>query len=106
MAARPTVGYFGASTGAAAALHAAADPADPVRALVCRGGRPDRRAEAELRCESRLDVVPGATHLFEGPGDLDAVAQSAAAWFTAHFRDGGEPDAARVAGPRRGSAPR
>jgi putative phosphoribosyl transferase len=109
------VGYFGASTGAAAALLAAADPNCPVRAIVSRGGRPDlaaprlpevaaptllivggrdgtvldlnRQAQAMLRCENRLDVVPGATHLFEEPGALEKVAELAADWFAAHLRD-------------------
>lgn len=106
------VGLFGASTGAAAALWVAADPASRVSAVVCRGGRPDlaasrlpqvhaptllvvggrddvvlelnRRAQALLRCESRLVVVPEATHLFEEPGALQAVAALAAEWFVAH----------------------
>jgi putative phosphoribosyl transferase len=109
------VGYFGASTGAAAALLAAADPASPVRAIVSRGGRPDlaathlpevtaptllivggrdevvlelnREAQARLRCENRLEIVSGATHLFEERGTLEQVAELAATWFTAHFRD-------------------
>ncbi|WP_282694573.1 phosphoribosyltransferase family protein [Streptomyces sp. CC208A] len=106
-------GYFGASTGAAAALWAAAAPDDDVAAVVSRGGRPDlagerlagvraptllivggrddlvldlnRRAEALLRCESRLEIVPGAGHLFEEPGTLEEVAELATAWFTRHF---------------------
>ena len=106
------VGYFGASTGAAAALWAAAD--DPqVAAVVSRGGRPDlaaprlgevraptllvvgsrdtvvlelnRRAQARMRCESRLAVVPGATHLFEEPGTLEQAAALARDWFVDHF---------------------
>jgi len=108
------VGYFGASTGAAAALWAAAaNPRLPVSAIVSRGGRPDltgrrltlvqaptllivggadavvldlnRQAQAQLRCENRLAVIPGATHLFEEPGALEQVADLAAAWFTSHF---------------------
>ena len=113
------VGYFGASTGAAAALVAAArgDAAaargDVVDAIVSRGGRPDlagralalvraptllivgendvevlelnRRALAHLRCEKRLVVVPGATHLFEEPGALDQVARLAREWFERHL---------------------
>jgi putative phosphoribosyl transferase len=103
------VGYFGASTGAAAALVGAAALGDAVGAVVSRGGRPDlagaalahvraptllivggrdhvvldlnREARARLRCESRLDVVPGATHLFEEPGTLEAAARLAADWF-------------------------
>ncbi|MFD8976466.1 MULTISPECIES: alpha/beta family hydrolase [Streptomyces] len=108
------LGYFGASTGAAAALWAAADPASGVSAVVSRGGRPDlagerlarvraptllvvggrdalvldlnRRAQALLRCENRLTVVPGATHLFEEPGTLEEVAELATDWFAEHFR--------------------
>ncbi|MGW1998163.1 phosphoribosyltransferase family protein [Embleya sp. NPDC001921] len=103
-----TVAYFGASTGAAAALWAAAELGDDVRAVVSRGGRPDlaearlpavtartllivggndhavlelnNRARTFLRCESRLEVVPGAGHLFEEPGTLDAVADLARDW--------------------------
>jgi putative phosphoribosyl transferase len=113
------VGYFGASTGAAAALCAAADPDCPVRAVVSRGGRPDlaaeclprvtaptllivgghdeavvdlnRQAQAMLRCESHMEIVSGATHLFEEPGTLEQVAELAADWFTAHLP--GAPDA-------------
>ena len=107
------VGYFGASTGAAAALVAAADLGDEVRAVVSRGGRPDlagdrlpdvtaptllvvggrdtqvlrlnERAREMLRCESRLEVVPGATHLFEEPGALERAAGLARDWFLAHL---------------------
>ncbi|MEV8585767.1 phosphoribosyltransferase family protein [Streptomyces sp. NPDC051180] len=107
------LGYFGASTGAAAALWAAAAPESPVSAVVSRGGRPDlagdrlasvraptllvvggedasvldlnRRALSRLRCENRLAVVEGATHLFEERGALEEVAGLAASWFTAHF---------------------
>jgi putative phosphoribosyl transferase len=107
------VGYFGASTGAGAALWAAAEPGADVAAVVSRGGRPDlagsrlgrvtaptllivgghdevvlelnKEALAQLRCESRLSVVPGATHLFEEPGALQAVAALARDWFTGHF---------------------
>lgn len=106
------IGLFGASTGAAAALRAAA-VSQAVVAVVCRGGRPDlagsvlpsvsaptlllvggadpevlrlnRAAAAELRCRHELQVVPGASHLFEEPGALEAVAGSAAAWFGAEF---------------------
>ena len=105
------IGLFGASTGAAAALRAAAQPENGVSAVVSRGGRPDlaapslgavtaptllivgscdetvvelnRRALAELRCESRLTLVPGATHLFEEPGALELVADLARDWFVA-----------------------
>lgn len=107
------VGYFGASTGAGAALWAAADATNDVAAIVSRGGRPDlavprlglvraptllivggrddivldlnRAAQHELRCENRLHVVPGATHLFEEPGALDEVARLAGDWFTDHL---------------------
>ncbi len=107
------VGYFGASTGAAAALWAAAEPGADIAAVVSRGGRPDlasprlgsvraptllivggrddvvlglnRQARAQLRCESDLAVVPGATHLFEEPGTLTTAAQLARDWFTGHL---------------------
>jgi putative phosphoribosyl transferase len=107
------IGWFGASTGAGAALWAAAEPDSPVRAVVSRGGRPDlaearlaevtaptllvvggddelvlhlnRQALAALRCEAELAVVPGATHLFEEPGALEAVAHLATAWFVEHL---------------------
>ena len=103
------IGNFGASTGAAAALVAAAQSPDAVGAVVSRGGRPDlaglalarvraptllivggndfevvelnRRALALLRCEKRLEIVPGATHLFEEPGALEEVARLAREWF-------------------------
>ncbi|MGW7431644.1 phosphoribosyltransferase family protein [Streptomyces sp. NPDC054861] len=106
------LGYFGASTGAAAALRAAADPSSSVAAVVSRGGRPDlagphlasvraptllivggadplvldlnEEARAGLRCENRLEVVPGAGHLFEEPGALERVGDLAARWFAAH----------------------
>jgi putative phosphoribosyl transferase len=106
-------GWFGASTGAAAALWAAAEPAADVAAVVSRGGRPDlagprlgavraptllvvggqddvvlelnERAAARLGCVHRLVVVPGATHLFEEPGTLEAVAHLARDWFVAHL---------------------
>jgi putative phosphoribosyl transferase len=112
-AAQAAVGYFGASTGAAAALRAAAEPGAGIAAVVSRGGRPDlarprltavtaptllivgghdevvldlnRRAQAELRCENDLAVVPGATHLFEEPGTLDAAAGLARDWFLSHL---------------------
>ena len=118
-AAHTAVGYFGASTGAAAALWAAAEPDSDVAAVVSRGGRPDlarprlaavaaptllivgghdevvldlnRRAQAELRCESRLAVVPSATHLFEEPGALDAAAALARDWFISHFPHNSDP---------------
>ena len=115
-AAQAAVGYFGASTGAAAALRAAAEPGAGIAAVVSRGGRPDlarprlaavtaptllivggrdevvldlnRRAQAELRCENDLAVVPGATHLFEEPGTLEAAAALARDWFISHFPHG------------------
>ncbi|WP_327381884.1 MULTISPECIES: phosphoribosyltransferase family protein [unclassified Streptomyces] len=105
--------YFGASTGAAAALMAAAEPRSDITAIVSRGGRPDlavsrlaavraptllivggaddqvldlnRQAAARLRCEHQVGVVPGATHLFEEPGALDAVADAALDWFVRHL---------------------
>ena len=112
------LGYFGASTGAAAALWAAVGRTD-VAAVVSRGGRPDlaagrlgavrvptllvvggadpvvlelnRRAQAQLRCESRLEIVPGAGHLFEEAGALEQVAALARDWFVAHLADGRVP---------------
>ncbi|MET8988025.1 dienelactone hydrolase family protein [Nonomuraea wenchangensis] len=116
------IGYFGASTGAAAALWAAAQPGNDIAAVVSRGGRPDlagprlaavraptllvvggrdpvvielnQEAQQRLQAECRLTIVPGATHLFEEPGALDAVADLARAWFVTHF-----------AAPRTGRAP-
>jgi len=109
------IGYFGAASGAAAALVAAARAAEHhhVHAVVSRGGRPDlaevwldgvaaptllivggddhavlelnRQAFEALHCVKALDIVPGAGHLFEEPGALDAVAESAAAWFATHL---------------------
>jgi putative phosphoribosyl transferase len=103
------LGYFGASTGAGAALVAAAALGDEVRAVVSRGGRPDlagsvlphvaaatllivggldtqvirlnQKAYDELRCDKALQIVPGATHLFEEPGALERVAELAVEWF-------------------------
>jgi pimeloyl-ACP methyl ester carboxylesterase len=111
------VGYFGASTGAAAALVAAAKSSGRVSAVVSRGGRPDlaggflpqvnaptllivgsldvtvvdlnRDAYARLRCEKRLEIVPDATHLFEEPGALEQVARLASNWFLKHLRTAG-----------------
>jgi dienelactone hydrolase len=108
------IGLFGASTGAAAALVAAAARPDRVGAVVSRGGRPDlagprlaevqvptllivggqdtevlglnRQAQAQLRGPNRLDVVPGATHLFEEPGALERVAELARDWFAEYLR--------------------
>ena len=108
------LGYFGASTGAAAALWAAgASPPLPVAAVVSRDGRPDlagrrlaqvraptllvvggadqlvldlnRQAQQQLTCENRLEVIPGASHLFAEPGALERVADLARDWFTRHF---------------------
>jgi len=108
------VGYFGASTGAGAALLAAADPASPVAAVVSRGGRVDlaaprlgevraptlmivgsrdeyvldlnRQAQAQMTCANRISVVLGATHLFEEPGTLAEAASLARDWFVEHLR--------------------
>jgi pimeloyl-ACP methyl ester carboxylesterase len=107
------IGYFGASTGAAAALVAAAQLGDGIRAVVSRGGRPDLagkalpkvkaatllivgghdtqvielnvEAHSALRCQKQLTIVPSATHLFEEPGALERVAQLAAEWFLEHL---------------------
>ena len=107
------IGYFGASTGAAAALVAAARSGRDIAAVVSRGGRPDladtdlpqvhaptllivggaddvvlelnRMAEAKLTCEKKLAIVPGATHLFEEPGTLDEVILLAREWFVGHL---------------------
>jgi pimeloyl-ACP methyl ester carboxylesterase len=107
------VGYFGASTGGAAALVAAAQIGSTIEAIVSRGGRPDlagdrlgsvqaptllivgerdgtvlelnRGAYPRLRCEKELEVIPRATHLFEEPGTLEEVARLAADWFRRHL---------------------
>ncbi|MGE3781551.1 MAG: phosphoribosyltransferase, partial [Alphaproteobacteria bacterium] len=107
------VGYFGASTGAGAALVAAAAPRSPARAIVSRGGRPDlagtalqavtaptqlivgsldmqvielnRAAYHQLTAEKELIVVPGAGHLFEEPGTLAEVQRHAIRWFRRHL---------------------
>jgi putative phosphoribosyl transferase len=107
------IGYFGASTGAAAALWAAAESPAEVAAIVSRGGRPDlagprlaavraptllivggedtlvlvlnHQAQQQLRCPSELAVVPGATHLFEEPGALEQVTDLARGWFTRYL---------------------
>jgi len=108
------VGYFGSSTGGAAALVAATMAGDRIGAVVSRGGRPDlagaalprvksptllivggldkvvirlnEEAYAELQCEKEMKIVPGATHLFEEPGALEEVARLAAEWFGRHLR--------------------
>jgi putative phosphoribosyl transferase len=113
------IGYFGSSTGGAAALVAAAEVPQDVGAVVSRGGRPDLAGDAlpkvqaptllvvggnddividlneqardRMRCEVKLEIVPGATHLFEEPGALERVAQLASNWFSLH--------AAGAAGP-------
>jgi putative phosphoribosyl transferase len=110
---RLRIGYFGASTGAAAALLAAAELPDLVVAIVSRGGRPDlagpalprvraptllivggndvqviqlnRTALAQMLCEKQLVIIPKATHLFEEPGALDEVARLAREWFRRHL---------------------
>ncbi len=107
------LGYFGSSTGAAAALVAAAEIAQDVGAIVSRGGRPDLAGNAlpkvqaptllivggnddivielnemardQMRCEVKLEIVPGATHLFEEPGALEKVAKLASDWFVNHI---------------------
>ena len=107
------VGFFGASTGAGAALWAAAEPGAEVAAVVSRGGRPDlagarlsavraptllivgdrddavvdlnRAAQAQLRCERDLAIVPGASHLFEEPGTLEQAARLARDWLVRHL---------------------
>jgi len=112
------VGYFGASTGGGAALVAAAVRPDSVAAVVSRGGRPDlagdalpvvkaptllvvggndgpviemnREALGELRCMKQLQIVPGATHLFEEPGTLEAVARLAGEWFERYLTPANE----------------
>lgn len=109
------IGYFGASTGAAAALCAAAEIKEGIAAVVSRGGRPDlaksglervkaptmlivgghdgpvigmnEEAYAQLHCEKKMVIVPGATHLFEEPGALEEVARLALEWFLIHFED-------------------
>ncbi|WP_404712621.1 dienelactone hydrolase family protein [Sphingomonas sp. MMS24-J13] len=110
------IGYFGASTGAGAALLAASGPDRRIRAIVSRGGRPDlagaralarveaptllivggrdtpvialnRAAMRHLHCPTKLIIVPGAHHLFEEPGALDAVIGHATRWFSSHFEE-------------------
>jgi putative phosphoribosyl transferase len=107
------LGYFGSSTGAAAALMAAVDAPQNVDAVVSRGGRPDlagkalpkvkaptllivggnddivielnEQARDKMRCEVKLEIIPGATHLFEEPGALEKVAQLASQWFSRYL---------------------
>ena len=111
---RFALGYFGASTGAAAALVAAAELGGKINAVVSRGGRPDlagaalervtaasllivggndpevaglnEEAYARLRCEKQIKVVPGASHLFEEPGALEEVSRLASEWFLEHLQ--------------------
>ena len=108
------VGYFGSSTGGAAALVAAAERPQDVGGVVSRGGRPDLAGDAlpkvqaptllivggnddivielnemardQMRCEVKLQIIPGATHLFEEPGTLEQVAKLASDWFSLHLR--------------------
>jgi pimeloyl-ACP methyl ester carboxylesterase len=122
-----SVGLFGASTGAAAALITAAEMKEQIAAVVSRGGRPDlaqdalnqveaptllivggkdqtvldlnERAIQRMHCVTRLHVVPGATHLFEEPGALAQVAEAAGNWFVSHMGD--RVSVAREAGTRR-----
>jgi putative phosphoribosyl transferase len=110
------VGYFGSSTGGAAALVAAAESPQEVGAVVSRGGRPDLAGDAlpkvqaptllivggndeivielnemardQMRCKVKLEIVPGATHLFEEPGALEEVARLASEWFVKHLGAG------------------
>jgi dienelactone hydrolase len=114
------VGYFGASTGAGAALVAVAERSEEVGAIVSRGGRPDLAGDAlarvraptllivgendvpviemnqeameQLRTEKELEIIAGATHLFEEPGALEKVARLASDWFVRHLGSGREAD--------------
>ena len=107
------IGYFGSSTGGAAALVAAAQPSEGIGAIVSRGGRPDLAGDAlskvhaptllivggnddiviglnemardQMRCGAKLVIIPGATHLFEEPGALEQVAKFASDWFVRHL---------------------
>ena len=120
------VGMFGASTGGGAALVAAARVPDRVAAVVSRGGRPDlagaalpkvkaptllivggddvpvigmnREAYDQMRCERRMEIVPGASHLFEEPGTLERVAELAREWFVRYLGTGGSLSPQRAAG--------
>jgi putative phosphoribosyl transferase len=123
------IGWFGASTGAGAALWAAAEPGADVAAIVSRGGRPDlagdrlsavraptllivggldttvldlnRSAQARLRCPTELVVVPGATHLFEEAGTLATAANAARDWFRRHLRPLAHAQPGTPGGPAR-----
>ena len=107
------IGYFGSSTGGTAALVAAADNPQDVGAVVSRGGRPDlagetlpkvqaptllivggnddivielnEQARDKMCCEVKLEIIPGATHLFEEPGALEKVSELASEWFSRHL---------------------
>lgn len=109
-----SIGYFGASTGAASALRAAAFYGNDIMAVVSRGGRPDlalqdlykvtaptllivggrdnvvielnEKAYQKLQCERKLEIIPKATHLFEEPGKLEEVARISANWFATHLQ--------------------
>jgi putative phosphoribosyl transferase len=113
------VGYFGSSTGGGAALVAAAELPNHVDAVVSRGGRPDlagdalpkvkaptllivgsedrvvidlnEEARAQMRCQVKIDIVPGASHLFEEPGALEQVAKLASNWFTRYLGANEQP---------------
>ena len=85
------IGYFGASTGAASALRAAAFFGEDIKAVVSRGGRDDvvielnEMAYQKLQCERKLQIIPKATHLFEEPGKLEEVAGISANWFATYL---------------------
>jgi putative phosphoribosyl transferase len=113
------IGYFGSSTGAAAAIVAAAELRGEIGAVVSRGGRPDlagdalervvsptllivgsedrvvvglnERARDRMHCETRLEIVPRASHLFDEPGTLEQVAELASAWLSDHLRAAHSP---------------
>ena len=109
-----SIGYFGSSTGGGATLVAAAELPNEVGAVVSRGGRPDlagkalpkvkaptllivggedhvvidlnEQARAQMKCECKIDIVPGATHLFEEPGTLEQVSKLASDWFVKYLK--------------------
>jgi putative phosphoribosyl transferase len=117
------IGYFGSSTGGAAALIAAAELSQDVGAVVSRGGRPDLAGDAlarvqaptllivggnddivielneqardRMHCRVKLEIVPGATHLFEEPGTLEQVANLGSDWFVRHLGGKGVPSRGR-----------
>jgi pimeloyl-ACP methyl ester carboxylesterase len=110
------LGYFGSSTGAATALYAASRLDDIIKAIVCRGGKPElvtehikdvkcptlqivgeldfhtikmnRKAATKMNCTNQVVVVPGASHLFEEPGKMDQVAKDAVTWFKKYLKVG------------------